>query len=76
MRSSWALELKGLALNIEDAAIRTIRIGSCRAKASVKCEKITLIEGATKEPDLPGRRLAPRYPNRAAAVRRHSQQRR
>jgi hypothetical protein len=27
-----ALELNGIILNIQDAAIRAIRIGSCRAK--------------------------------------------
>jgi hypothetical protein len=50
-----ALELKGLVLNIQDATIRTIRIGSCRAKATVECEKVTLIERATNELDLPRR---------------------
>jgi hypothetical protein len=54
-----ALELNGLVLNIQDSAIRAIRIGSCRAKASVKCEKVTLIERATKELDLPGRIVLP-----------------
>ena len=68
-----ALELKGLVLSIEDATIRTIRVGSCRAKASVKCEKVTLIERATKELDLPGRIVLPHgipiAPPRAASVR-------
>jgi hypothetical protein len=68
-----APELNGLVLNIQDADIRAIRIGSCRAKASVKCEKVTLIERATKELDLPGRIVRPHSiptaPPRAASVR-------
>jgi hypothetical protein len=47
-----ALELKG------HATIRAIRIGACRAKASVKCEEITLIERSTKELDLPGQAVS------------------
>jgi hypothetical protein len=53
------LELKGVVLKIQDAAIRAIRIGSCRIKGSVKCEGATLIERATKELDLPGRIVLP-----------------
>ena len=34
-----ALELNGIILNIQDAAIRAIRIGSCRAKASVNARR-------------------------------------
>ncbi len=68
-----ALELNGLVLNIQDATIRAIRIGSCRAKASVKCEQVKLIERATKELDLPGRIVLPRgvpiAPPRPAAPR-------
>ncbi len=68
-----ASELNPLVLNIQDAAIRAIRIGSCQAKASVKCEKVTLIERATKERDLPGRIVLPRgipiAPPWAASVR-------
>ena len=48
-----ALELKGLSVNIEDATVRAIRIGSCGAKTGIKCEKVTLIERSTKELDLP-----------------------
>jgi hypothetical protein len=49
------LEIKGCVLKIQDAAICAIRIGSCRAKGSVKCEGIKLIQRETKELDLPGR---------------------
>jgi hypothetical protein len=49
------LELKGVILKIQDAALRAIRVGSCRAKASVKCEGATLIQRETKELELPGR---------------------
>jgi hypothetical protein len=53
------LELKGVILKIQDAAIRAIRIGSCRVKASVKCEGVTLIQRETKELELPGRIVLP-----------------
>jgi hypothetical protein len=54
------LDLKGLVLKIQDAAIRAIRIASCRAKASVKCHGILLIRRETKELDLPGKITLPR----------------
>jgi len=67
------LELKGLVLKIQDATIRAIRIGSCRAKGSVKCEGVTLIQRETKELDLPGRIVVPHgipiEPPRASAPR-------
>jgi hypothetical protein len=70
------LKLKGVALNIQDATIRAIRIRACRAKASVKCEKITLIERETKELDLPGRIVLPHgipiAPPRGATARTSS----
>ncbi len=53
------LELKGLVVKIQDATIRTIRIGSCRAKGSVKCEGVILIQRETRELDLPGRIVLP-----------------
>jgi hypothetical protein len=49
------LELKGLVVKVQDAVIRALRIGSCRAKGSVKCEGILLIKRETRELDLPGR---------------------
>jgi hypothetical protein len=49
------LELKGLVVKIQNAIVRTIRIGSCRATGSVKCEGVTLIQRETKEINLPGR---------------------
>jgi hypothetical protein len=68
------LQLKGLVLKIQDATIRAIRVGSCRAKGSVKCEGITLIQRETKELDLPGRIVLPRgipiEPPRATTDRR------
>jgi hypothetical protein len=57
---SCGLELKGLVLKIQDAAIRAIRIGSCRAKGSVKCAGAVLIQRETKDLDLPGRIVLPR----------------
>jgi hypothetical protein len=53
------LELKGIVLKIQDATILAIRVGSCRAKGSVKCEGVTLIQRETKELDLPGRIILP-----------------
>jgi hypothetical protein len=71
---SCELELKALVLNIEDATIRAIRIGSCRAKGGVKCEGITLIQRETRELDLPARIVLPRgipiQPLRATALRK------
>ena len=49
------LELKGLVAKVQDASIRVLRIGSCRAKGSVKCEGVLLIKRETRELDLPGR---------------------
>jgi hypothetical protein len=49
------LELKGLIAKVQDASIRALRIGSCRAKGTVKCEGVLLIKRETRELDLPGR---------------------
>ena len=49
------LEIKGIVAKIQDASIRALRIGSCRAKGTVKCEGILLIKRETRELDLPGR---------------------
>lgn len=49
------IELKGLVAKVQDASIRALRIGSCRAKGSVKCEGVMLIKRETRELDLPGR---------------------
>ena len=48
------LELHGVTLKIEDAIIRSIYIGTCRAAGSVKCEGVALIERKTRELELPG----------------------
>jgi len=66
------LELKGLVVKVQDASIRALRIGACRAKGSVKCEGMLLIRRQTKDLDLPGRiALSPGIPIKrpsAAAV--------
>jgi hypothetical protein len=49
------LELKGLVAKVQDASIRALRLASCRAKGSVKCEGVLLIKRETRELDLPGR---------------------
>jgi hypothetical protein len=49
------LELKGLVAKVQDATIRALRLASCRAKGSVKCEGVLLIKRETRELDLPGR---------------------
>jgi hypothetical protein len=49
------LEFKGLVLKIQDATIRAICVGSCRAKASIKCDGITVIRRESKKLNLPGR---------------------
>jgi len=68
------VELKGLVLKIQDATIRAICIGSCRAKGSVKCDGITVIRRETKELNLPGRIILPHgipiQPLRATAPRK------
>ena len=57
------LELKGLVVKVQDASIRALRIGACRAKGSVKCEGMLLIRRETKDLDLPGRiTLSPGIP--------------
>jgi hypothetical protein len=47
------LELKGLVVKVQDASIRALRIGACRAKGSVKCEGMLLIRRETKHPGDP-----------------------
>jgi hypothetical protein len=49
------LDLEGLVAKVQDASIRALRLASCRAKGSVKCEGILLIKRETRELDLPGR---------------------
>ena len=49
------LKLKGLVAKVQDASIRALRLASCRAKGTVKCEGVLLIKRETKELDLPGR---------------------
>ena len=57
------LELKGLVVKVQDASIRALRIGACRAKGSVKCEGMLLMRRETKDLDLPGRiTLSPGIP--------------
>ena len=53
------LEFKGFVLKIQDAAIRALGIGSCRAKGIVKCDGIALIRRETKQLNLPGRITLP-----------------
>jgi hypothetical protein len=64
------IELKGLVVKVQDASIRALRIGSCRAKGSVKCEGVLLIKRETRELDLPGRIVLPHgIPIKRPAVR-------
>jgi hypothetical protein len=64
------LDLKGLVVKVEDGAIRALRIGSCSAKATVKCDGLLLIKRVTRELDLPGRIVLPHgIPIRRPAVR-------
>jgi hypothetical protein len=69
------LDIKGLVLKIRDARIRVLRIGSCRAKATVKCEGIVLIERETRALEIPGeiflRPAVPIKPRFALDVRRN-----
>jgi hypothetical protein len=77
------LELKGLVAKVQDASIRALRLASCRAKGSVKCEGVLLIKRETRELDLPGRivlgqgipirRPAARSAGRSADHRRSSE---
>jgi hypothetical protein len=77
------LELKGLIAIVQNASIRALRLASCRAKGSVKCEGVLLIKRETRELDLPGRivlgqgipirRLAARSVERSADDRRPSE---
>jgi hypothetical protein len=70
------LELKGLVVKVQNACIRELRIGACRAKGSVKCEGVQLIRRETKDLDLPGRLgLSPGIPIKrplTAAVDQHA----
>jgi hypothetical protein len=48
------IELAGIVVTIKGAAIRALRIGSCEAKATVKCEGVTIFERSLRKIDLPG----------------------
>lgn len=54
------LELKGVVLKIQDARIRAVRIATCRAKGTVKCQGLVLLRRESKELELPGRITMPR----------------
>ncbi len=53
------LDLEGIVLKIQDARIRALSIGSCRGKASVKCEGIVLIKRETRALDIPRKIVLP-----------------
>jgi hypothetical protein len=47
------IELKGVVLRIEGAAIRSMRIGSCQAAATVKCDGAVIFERSTRQLEVP-----------------------
>ncbi len=51
---SLTLELNGVILRIENAVIRSLRLGSCRGGGTVSCEGVAVIERKTRELELPG----------------------
>jgi hypothetical protein len=48
------IELAGIELTIENAVIRSLRIGSCQAAAKVKCEGAVILERSSRRLELPG----------------------
>jgi hypothetical protein len=57
---SAEIELEGIALTIENAVIRSLRIGSCQAAARVKCAGAVIFERSSRRLELPGEiRLSP-----------------
>jgi len=51
---AFDIELHGVTVKIQDAVIRTIRLGSCQAAAMVKCEGDTVFQRRTRMLDAPG----------------------
>jgi hypothetical protein len=57
---TFDIELHGVTVKIRDAVIHAIRLGSCRAGATVKCEGATVFQRKTRTLDLPGEVVLPK----------------
>lgn len=51
---SAEIEFEGIELTIENAVVRSLRIGSCQAAAKVKCEGAVIFERSSRRLELPG----------------------
>ena len=51
---SVEFDMDGMILKIRDAKIRQLRTGTCRAKGSVSCKGLVLLEADSESIELPG----------------------
>jgi hypothetical protein len=57
---AFDIELRGITVKIQDAAIRSLRLGSCQAAATVKCEGAVLFKRSLRKLEVPGEIVLPR----------------
>jgi hypothetical protein len=48
------IEFEAIELTIEHRALRSIRLGSCRAAVKIKCQGVVVFEPKSRELELPG----------------------
>jgi hypothetical protein len=51
---AFDIELQGVTVEIQDAVIRGLRLGSCQAEATVKCQGAVLFERSMRKLEVPG----------------------
>ena len=54
------VELRGVTVKIQAGAVRALRLGSCRASATVKCDGTIVFERCARELEVPGEIVLPR----------------
>jgi hypothetical protein len=57
---AFDIELRGVTVEIQDALIRGLRLGSCQAEATVKCQGAVLFKRSMKKLEAPGEIVLPR----------------
>jgi len=57
---AFDIELQGITVEIQDAVIRALRLGSCQAEATVKCDGAVLFKRSTRKLEVPGEIILPR----------------
>lgn len=54
------VELRGVTVKVQAAAVRALRLGSCLASATVKCDGTIVFERCARELEVPGEIVLPR----------------